>query len=857
MHSSKNIKNIFLNFFKNKSHTFVSSSPLIPHDDHTLLFTNAGMNQFKNFFTGVAEPDYHTAVSAQNCIRAGGKHNDLSEVGYSQRHLTHFVMLGNFAFNNAYFKKEAIVLSWEFLTKELGISKDLLRVTVYKDDIEAYDLWKNEIGITEERIYKLDEKDNFWFMGDSGPCGPCSEIYFDQGISNEADKNSYPSDPLSSRFIEIWNLVFMQYEKKDGKLISLKNKGIDTGMGLERLASVLQKKSSIFETDSFFPLITHLEKLTGVTYNSHNNASFHVLADHTRTIALLSYEGLQPSNEGRGYVLRKIIRRALLFARNLSSQKDILEKLVSFFITSGIFDYPELIKKNEYIKTIVKEETDKFFENLSKGIILFDNFLSKQKNSNIFSGRDAFTLYDTYGFPIEITEVLAKQQNRIINYNQYEEAMEEQRQRSKNQNKDLFQNSSSHITTHTETAFNYHAFEETSTIAEIFVNNTSVKEVEAGKLVTIIPQLSVLYPTGGGQIHDYGTIEINKKIADIVDVKKYQKSIGITCIAPDKIKIGDSCLQLVNKEIRTESEKHHSATHLLFHAIKYYFQDTNIEQDGSFVCNSYLTIDIKMAHQVSNTDRLAIQKIINNCISQGENITEEFKTLAQAQQEGATSTFTEKYNPEKVRVIVIESITKDLCGGCHAKNTKDLGLFILKEVTSSGSGSKRFLGITGAAAYKYLENTDIIINELKKQYSCPVENILSESHKKQQTIEETEKKLQEIKKEFAYLFASVLSTKITTKEVKENLVMSEQVPLILEGYERVIATQILEQKIPILFYSKYETQYAVTIKLPQWDNDKKNKFIQILKEKYQFKGYLKNEIAQGKISYLPLEEIVI
>lgn len=435
VYSAQEIQNSFLNYFKNNHHEVVPGSSVIPHQDKTLLFTNAGMNQFKDYFIGLQVPPYKCAVTSQRCIRAGGKHNDLDQVGFTTRHLTNFSMLGNFSFGN-YFKKEAIFFAWDYLTNVIKLDKNLLWVTIYKDDEEAFLIWKNHINIDESKIYRLGEKDNFWQMGDTGPCGPCSEIYFDKGVQSDLDRISFPGDDKSERFMEIWNLVFMQYERQlDGVLVPLKKVGIDTGMGLERLVSVVQQKDSIFQTDLFMPLINYMEAQSGTQYLGELIPAFHVLCDHVRTASLLIYEGIVPSNEGRGYVLRKIIRRALLFSRKISDKNDFFASLVPFFLSDSQLLYSDLLSKKELIYDAILNESIRFFGNLEAGITLFADFAKKQTKSKKFLGIDAFTLYDTYGFPLEITSILAQEKGMTVDIEEYEAEMAKQKNRSRDNQK--------------------------------------------------------------------------------------------------------------------------------------------------------------------------------------------------------------------------------------------------------------------------------------------------------------------------------------------------------------------------------------------------------------------------------------
>lgn len=844
IYTAKEIQNSFLKYFENKRHILVPGSSVIPQDDNTLLFTNAGMNQFKNYFIGLLLSPYKAAVTSQRCIRAGGKHNDLDQVGFTSRHLTHFSMLGNFSFDN-YFKKEAIMFAWDYLTNVIKLNKDLLSVTVYKDDEEAFLIWKNDIKIDESRIFRLGEKDNFWQMGDIGPCGPCSEIYFDKGIQSQADRDSFPGDDKSERYMEIWNLVFMQYEKKnDGSLIPLKKVGIDTGMGLERLACVIQKKDSIFQTDLFLPLIDYMQKQSGTLYSGNLIPAFHVLCDHLRTASLLIYEGILPSNEGRGYVLRKIIRRALLFSRKISDKNSFFASLVDFFVSNENLLYTDLLDKKEIIYDCILNESIRFFGNLDLGINLFIDFAEKQIKSKKFLGIDAFTLYDTYGFPLEITAILAQEKGMIVDIEEYEELMLKQKNRSRD-NQKFKSNEIKNVISDIKTQFlGYTEFLCEGVIKEIYIDGNSVEKTIPNKIAVLILDKTVFYPTGGGQIYDSGTIFKQDNSIPILEVKKYNEAIGLTINSDFVFLLGDSILQSIDIDKRLESQKNHSAVHLLHRFISVYFKDDTIYQNGSFVCDEYFTLDVVMKHDVSYEDKKNLEMIINGAISQGAPIISRNMTLAEAEKIGAVAQFTEKYNKDNVRVIDIQDITLDLCGGCHAKNTKDIGLFILKEVVSGGAGIKRFVGIVGKASHEYLRQLEEIILNIKINYSCPIEKIEYELRKKDELQKIKNKELDDIKIEYAFYFADSLikSHQGVTKVFIE-------LPLTLKSYERYILEKINQLYTVCFFYIKQsEEVYLLYCSISQ--NLSKEEQIALenfLYNDLKFKGRFKNNIYQGVI----------
>ncbi len=841
-YTAKEIQNLFLNYFKNKEHIIIPGSSIIPENDKTLLFTNAGMNQFKDYFTQSLQSPYDSTATSQRCIRAGGKHNDLEQVGFTSRHLTHFSMLGNFSFGS-YFKKEAIFYAWDFLTNTIKLDKNLLWITIYKDDEEAFLIWKNDIKIDESKISRLGEKDNFWQMGDVGPCGPCSEIYFDKGIKTQSDRDSFPGDNKSERFMEIWNLVFMQYEKlPNGTLSLLKKFGVDTGMGLERLVSVVQSKESIFQTDLFMPLINHIEEKSTIKYEKKSMPIFHVLCDHIRTSSLLIHSGIAPSNEGRGYVLRKIIRRALLFSKKISDKNSFFASLIDFFISTPSLLYTDLLNKKDIIHEIILNESIKFFDNLALGINLFSEFADKQKN-NIFSGIDAFTLYDTHGFPLEITSILAEEKNLKINIEEYEKEMLKQKNKSKENQK--FKNTEITINTNYQTQFlGYTDNYSKGIIKEIHTEYTSDKEENTTSILII--DKTVFYPTGGGQIHDSGYITINGEKIQILNVKKYNNAIGLTIHTNIKLKTEMEIEQYIDLSKRIESQKHHSAVHLLHHFISIYFKDKSIYQNGSFVCDEYFTLDVVMKQKVSYEDKKNLEILINKTICEGHNIISQNMTLDEAEKIGAVAQFTEKYNKDNVRVINIDKVTTDLCGGCHAKNTNELGFFIIKDIISGGTDIKRFIGSVGNAAYSYIRQMEEIILKTKTNLSCQIENINEEISKKNEQLKAKDKELDKVKINYSIEFAdNIIKSNINIKKIFVEL------PSILKSYEQHIINKIKNIYTICCFYTKKsENIYLVYCYINNnLDTVEKTKIEQFFNETLKFKGRLKNDIYQGTIEF--------
>jgi alanyl-tRNA synthetase len=838
MKTSFEIQESFIHFFESKGHRIVKTASLVPHLDKTLLFTNAGMNQFKEYFVDTNKAPFESATSAQRCVRAGGKHNDLDQVGFTKRHLTSFTMLGNFSFRS-YFKKEAIIYAWEYLTTVLKLEKETLWVTVFQTDDEAYQIWHETIGVPKEKIFRLGEKDNFWQMGDVGPCGPCSEIYVDRGIQHEQDVQSFPGDDRSTRFMEIWNLVFMEYERNtDGTLTKLAQPGIDTGMGLERIASVIQKVDSVFHTDLFIPLCKKISDISGVSYHQENQGIFHVLADHIRTVSLLIYYGVRPSNEGRGYVLRKIMRRALLFSQKISQDIGLFASLVSTLVSSEKLLCADLKEQEKEIEEVILEESKKFFSHLESGLVLFKELRLKQKET-IFSGKDAFYLYDTCGFPLEITKILCQEAGIALDEVGYQEALQEQRERSQKNQK--FKTISQEIKPKKETKFfGYEKHEIIGTVQEIFVDGESVDILPQHKEGIICFDQTVIYPTGGGQICDSATIKNDEQAATVIQAKKYDGKIGITVCPKKAIRIGTRFQQTVDRKTREETERHHSAVHMLYNTIERYFKtEKNMKQVGSFVCADYFTIDLTIKTEISYQDKTAIEDIMNREIHASHKIHQKQMTLEEAQRSGATADFEEKYDPKNVRVIIIENVTADLCGGCHATNTSELKLSLLKEITTQGTGIKRFLGVVSDAAFSYLREIEKSSLEAKKLLCCPITKIEETIKKKTESATKIEKEKEEILKLLAEKQAMV--NHLQNKHQKH--IMFEIDPL-LKGYEENMVATIKDKYEKILLWIEMKPEtFFISGYIKEIDDRKR--FEENLTNKYSFKGRIKNGFFKG------------
>ncbi len=713
---SKEVRESFLRFFEKKGHKIVPSSPVIPYDDPTLLFTNAGMNQFKDVFLGKGTREYSRAADTQKCIRAGGKHNDLEEVGMDGFHHTFFEMLGNWSFGD-YYKDEAIQWAWELLTDVWKLPKDKLWATVFETDDEAFEIWKTKTDINPAHILRFGEKDNFWEMGDTGPCGPCSEIHID--LTKDGCKPEDINAGLEE-VIEIWNLVFIQYNrKKDGELELLPMKHVDTGMGFERVVRVLQNKKSNYETDIFFPLIEKISSLTGKKYADDNLSSMNAIADHVRALSFAISDGGIPSNEGRGYVLRRILRRASRLARKLDYSKPVLFELVDTLTDSFGDVFPELVQKKDFVKEIIKAEEENFHKTLDRGIILFNEVCGTLKDTMIFPGTEAFKLYDTFGFPLDLTEVMARESGLKVDTLKFEEEMEKQKSRAKSARKE---HSAEVDFSHTklkgieEVEYDPYNVNENGTKTTILDAQVTADENE----IVVALKDNPFYAESGGQISDTGEIITESEIS--LPVINSAKNYIIIKGSKDAISEGAEVIARVDVNKRDAIERNHTATHLVHEALRRVL-GSHVKQVGSLVADEYLRFDFPHFHKLEPLQIKDIEDMVNGKIAERIAV----QTLADIPIEEANKIpnvkqlFGEKYG-SKVRVVIVDdNFSAEFCGGTHVKSSEHIGLFKITKEESIAAGTRRIFARTGKGILAYLEEkikeTEKLIAELPEKYS--------------------------------------------------------------------------------------------------------------------------------------------
>jgi alanyl-tRNA synthetase len=702
------IRKAYLDFFESKKHQQIDSSSLIPVNDETLLFTNAGMVQFKDLFLGSEKKDYVRATSSQRCIRAGGKHNDLENVGYTLRHHTFFEMLGNFSFGD-YFKEEAIEFAWEFLTGELNLPEDKLWISVFREDDEAEKIWKEKIGVDPERIVRLDEEDNFWSMGETGPCGPCSEIYYDHGDHIEGTPPGSDGDE-GDRFVEIWNLVFMQFNRNEsGEMTPLPKPSVDTGMGLERIAAVMQGVNSNYDTDLFKSLINASKKLLkNESSNSHK-----VVADHIRSTSFLIADGITPENEGRGYVLRRILRRAIRHGYKMGAKQPFLFNLVDDLSELMKDAYPVLIEKKDHIKKTIQNEEHKFFETLEKGIKILDEEINSLSGNQI-SGEVVFKLHDTFGFPYDLTADIAREKNLEIDSEGFAKCMQAQKDSSK-----AGSNFTSNLPTPADvdaTTFQgYEFLDSESKVLSIWNGQDIVDTANENDEVFIALNQTSFYAESGGQVGDTGTFDSNSCSGVVLDCKKQGKVfLHKAKIKTGSLKCGDVINMNVEKDKRRATAIHHSATHLLHAALKKVLGD-HVQQKGSQVDHLKLRFDFAHSAPLTAYEISEIEMLVNNQSLLNTKVSTKEMELNDAIDSGAEALFGEKYD-DKVRVLDMgeESFSVELCGGTHVDRTGDIGTLVITSQSSVASGVRRIEAIAGRESLEYLANLKTLTNELQK-----------------------------------------------------------------------------------------------------------------------------------------------
>ena len=692
------IRQSFLDFFHSKNHKVISSSSLVPTNDETLLFTNAGMVQFKDVFLGTEKKNYQRATTSQRCIRAGGKHNDLENVGYTLRHHTFFEMLGNFSFGD-YFKEDAIKFAWEFLTEVLKLDKDKLWITVYKDDDEAEEIWKEIIGIDPKRIARLGDEDNFWSMGDTGPCGPCSEIFYDHGDHIDGTPPGAEGDE-GDRYIEIWNLVFMQYNRDDdGKMEPLPKPSVDTGMGLERIAAVMQGVNSNYETDIFKDLITASENLLG----NKKSTSHKVIADHIRSTVSLISDGVIPENEGRGYVLRRIMRRGIRHGYKIGAKKPFMFSLVKDMVRVMSSAFPDLKDKESDIAELVKTEEIKFFETLEKGIEILEEEISNM-SEDIISGDVVFKLHDTFGFPFDLTADIARERELLIDEKRFDECMNQQKETSKASSN--FVSKLPAAAGVNETKFlGYDNLESESKVLVIWKDQERVDEADNKEEIFIACDQTPFYAEAGGQVGDKGIFASNSATGNILDCKKQGKVyLHKAIIKKGNIKTGDVIKMSVEKDKRSAIAIHHSSTHLVHAALREVLGD-HVQQKGSLVDENKLRFDFSHTKPLSKDEISKIEDIVNKETLSNLEVQTELMKIDDALKSGAMALFGEKYDDE-VRVLTMgnNSYSVELCGGTHVSRTGDIGHFIITNQSNVASGIRRIEALAGFQSIEYINN---------------------------------------------------------------------------------------------------------------------------------------------------------
>mgnify|MGYP001063179074 FL=1 len=717
-YSSQKVRNDFIDFFTNKLHKFVRSSPVLPSDDPTLLFTNAGMNQFKDIFLSKKVSSYKRAVNSQKCIRVSGKHNDLEEVGVDLYHHTFFEMLGNWSFGD-YYKKEAIQWSWELLTDIWKLDKKRLWVTIYKDDDESAKIWQEFTDIDSSRILKFGDKENFWEMGDTGPCGPCSEIHYYIGDLNKQSKDGVNK---TDEYRELWNLVFMQFNRNEnGQLEDLDQKHVDTGLGLERMVSTLNKLDDHYKTDLFYPIIEKIIKISNKDYTFNQGTPHRVIADHLRMISFSISDGVMPSNEGRGYVVRRVLRRAARFGRVLGINKSFLYLLYDSLLDILGESYPELVDKKDYVVKVIKSEEESFGKTLDRGLVIFEEICDNLKDK-IISGEDVFRLYDTYGFPVDLTELLAKEQKLKIDKDNFSLLMEKQRTKAREANKFKLGNKKidwiflNDIGT-SSSFIGYDCDESNSMI---------IKYRESEGSFEIVLDQTPFYAESGGQIGDVGVIKGDDFKFIVSDTYKHGDDIchfgsfeNGNILQAKKEKV----VAKINQNRRKSIQLNHTGTHLLHKALKIVLGN-DVQQAGSLVSYNHLRFDLTYYKKIKSSELDKIEDIVNEIILNNISLDVNIKKYSDAKSDGAEALFGEKYGDE-VRVVNINGFSKELCGGTHVKNTSEIGLFKIISESSLASGVRRIEALTGQYAFSYFREKSNLLSKIRNTLMCNEEDMLN------------------------------------------------------------------------------------------------------------------------------------
>jgi len=761
--STAEIRQAFLDFFHSKGHQVVASSSLVPNNDPTLLFTNAGMNQFKDVFLGLDKRNYSRATTTQRCVRAGGKHNDLENVGYTARHHTFFEMLGNFSFGD-YFKHDAIQYAWELLTGEqwFNLPKERLWVTVYESDDEAYEIWEKEVGVPRERIIRIGDNkgaafasDNFWQMGDTGPCGPCTEIFFDHGDHIWGGPPGSPEED-GDRYIEIWNIVFMQFNRQaDGTMEPLPKPSVDTGMGLERIAAVLQHVNSNYEIDLFRDLIQAVAKETGATDLS--NKSLRVIADHIRSCAFLIADGVIPSNENRGYVLRRIIRRAIRHGNMLGAKDTFFYKLVGPLISVMGSAGEDLKRQQAQVEQVLKTEEEQFARTLERGLALLDEELAKLTGDTL-DGETAFRLYDTYGFPVDLTADVCRERNIKVDEAGFEAAMEEQRRRAR-ESSGFGADYNAMIRVEGASEFKgYDHVELTGKVTALFVDGKAVDQISVGEQAVVILNETPFYAESGGQVGDRGELQGNGFAFTVEDTQKYGQAIGhIGKLTRGVLKVGEGVNAQVDEARRARIRLNHSATHLMHAALRQVL-GTHVAQKGSLVNDKGLRFDFSHFEAMKPEEIRAVEDLVNAQIRRNLPIETQVMGLEAAKAKGAMALFGEKYD-DRVRVLSMGDFSTELCGGIHADRTGDIGLFRIVSESGTAAGVRRIEAVTGEGALAQVHAQNQQLQDIAQLLKGDSQNLNDKVRAVIERTRQLEKELQQLKEQQAVQESANLSSK--------------------------------------------------------------------------------------------------
>ncbi|ECW0139325.1 alanine--tRNA ligase [Salmonella enterica subsp. salamae] len=761
--STAEIRQAFLDFFHSKGHQVVASSSLVPNNDPTLLFTNAGMNQFKDVFLGLDKRNYSRATTSQRCVRAGGKHNDLENVGYTARHHTFFEMLGNFSFGD-YFKHDAIQFAWELLTGEnwFALPKERLWVTVYETDDEAYEIWEKEVGIPRERIIRIGDNkgapyasDNFWQMGDTGPCGPCTEIFYDHGDHIWGGPPGSPEED-GDRYIEIWNIVFMQFNRQaDGTMEPLPKPSVDTGMGLERIAAVLQHVNSNYEIDLFRTLIEAVAKVTGAT--DLGNKSLRVIADHIRSCAFLVADGVLPSNENRGYVLRRIIRRAVRHGNMLGAKETFFYKLVGPLIEVMGSAGEELKRQQAQVEQVLKTEEEQFARTLERGLALLDEELAKLQGDTL-DGETAFRLYDTYGFPVDLTADVCRERNIKVDEAGFEAAMEEQRRRAREAS-GFGADYNAMIRVDSASEFKgYDHLELNGKVTALFVDGKAVEAINAGQEAVVVLDQTPFYAESGGQVGDKGELKGAGFTFAVDDTQKYGQAIGhLGKLSAGALKVGDAVQADVDEARRARIRLNHSATHLMHAALRQVL-GAHVAQKGSLVSDKVLRFDFSHNEAMKPSEIREVEDLVNAQIRRNLPIETHIMDLEAAKAKGAMALFGEKYD-ERVRVLSMGDFSTELCGGTHATRTGDIGLFRIISESGTAAGVRRIEAVTGEGAMATVHAQSDRLNDIAHLLKGDSQNLGDKVRAVLERTRQLEKELQQLKDQAAAQESANLSSK--------------------------------------------------------------------------------------------------